>query len=216
MAVDAVTDDARGAAPTDAERAADLRERLLLARLRRRDARAFAELVHAHQDRVFGLCLRMLGDREEASDVAQEVFEALHAAVARFRGDSRLSTWIYKVAKNRCLNRLKHLKRRGHDRTQPLDAVHEAELSAQPGHPGPAGPQEALLEKEQQARVQAAIARLPEDQRLLVVLRDIEGLTYDEIAAIAELPEGTVKSRLHRARAALVELLTPLMAEDES
>jgi RNA polymerase sigma-70 factor (ECF subfamily) len=216
MAVDAAVADQQGmlaaaAEPSEAEKAAALRERLLLARLRRRDERAFAELVRGHQDRVYDLCVRMLGDREEALDVAQEVFVALHGSIGQFRGDSRLSTWIFKVAKNHCLNRLKYLGRRQRGKTDELSDVPEDELAAHGTEPGP---QEALLGKEQQARVQAAIARLPEEQRLLVVLRDIEGLSYDEIVQITDQPEGTVKSRLHRARSALAAILGGREPED--
>lgn len=198
---------------SEAEKALALRERLLLARLRRRDQRAFAELVRTHQDRVFDLCVRMLNDREEALDVAQEVFVALHGALGQFRGDSRLSTWIFKVAKNHCLNRLKYLGRRQKGKTDELSDVPEGELAAHQTHPSP---QEALLGKEQQVRVQKAIAQLPEEQRLLVILRDIEGLSYDEIVQITDQPEGTVKSRLHRARLALGELLGHGSEEAES
>ncbi len=190
-----------------------LREKLLLARLRRREERAFAELVRTHQDRVYDLCCRMLNDREEALDVAQEVFVSLHASVASFRGESRLSTWIFRIAKNHCLNRLKYLTRRQRSRTDDLDDVPEGELSRHQPNPSP---QEALLGKEQASRVQSAIAQLPDDQRLLIVLRDLEGLTYDEMVQITDEPEGTVKSRLHRARSALAGLLSKLRQEDQS
>ena len=218
MAVDVATADEHpvpvtGSEPTEAEKASALRERLLLARLKRRDARAFAELVRLHQDRVFDLCARMLNDREEALDFAQEVFVALHGSLSQFRGESRLSTWIFKVAKNHCLNRLKYLGRRQRGKTDELGDVPEGELAAHQSLPSP---QEALLGKEQQARVQAAIAQLPEEQRLLVILRDIEGLTYDEIVQITDQPEGTVKSRLHRARTALAEILGGKEPEDGS
>lgn len=222
MAVDAATmDEAQALAPSpsrtpepsEADKASALRERLLLARLRRRDERAFAELVRTHQDRVYDLCVRMLNDREEALDVAQEVFVALHGALGQFRGESRLSTWIFKVAKNHCLNRLKYLGRRQKSKTDELSDVPEGELAAHQPHPSP---QEALLGKEQQARVQKAIAQLPEEQRLLVILRDIEGLAYEEIVQITDQPEGTVKSRLHRARAALAQILGGSAEEAES
>lgn len=215
MAIDVAeaTDVITPRTPDPAEAAALLRERLLLARLRRKESRAFAELVRLHQDRVYELCVRMLGDREEALDVAQEVFVSLHGALAQFRGESRLSTWIFKVAKNHCLNRLKSLGRRQRHRTAELSDVDEGELAR---HQEQRSPQEALLGKEQQARVQAAIARLPEEQRLLVVLRDIEGLSYDEIVQVTEQPEGTVKSRLHRARASLAALLRGHAGEGES
>ncbi len=190
-----------------------LRERLLLARLRRRDDRAFAELVRMHQNRVYDLCCRMLDDREEALDVAQEVFVSLHGSLSGFRGESRLSTWIFRIAKNHCLNRLKYLTRRQKHRTDDLSDVPEGDLAEYQPHPSP---QEALLGKEQAARVQRAIAQLPEDQRLLIILRDIEGLTYDEMVQITDQPEGTVKSRLHRARSALAEILSKGQHEEKS
>jgi RNA polymerase sigma-70 factor (ECF subfamily) len=193
-----------------ADEAALLRERLLIARLRRRDERAFAELVRTHKDRVYDLCCRLLGDREEALDVAQDVFVSLHGALATFRGESRLSTWIFRVAKNHCLNRLKYLGRRGHHKTDELSDVSEQELSFHQPHPSP---QEALLGKEQSTRVQRAIAQLGEEQRVLIILRDIEGLSYEEIVQITEQPEGTVKSRLHRARAALAVILGQMKEE---
>jgi RNA polymerase sigma-70 factor (ECF subfamily) len=220
MAVDvAMADDAhaggepKAVAVDPAEEAALLREKLLLARLRRRDERAFAELVRSHQDRVYDLCCRMLNDREEALDVAQEVFVSLHGALAAFRGESRLSTWIFRIAKNHCLNRLKYLGRRQRSRTEELADVSEGELAEHQTQPSP---QEALLGKEQAARVQRAIAQLPEEQRLLIILRDLEGLTYDEMVQITEQPEGTVKSRLHRARAALAEILGKMQQEERS
>lgn len=186
------------------------RERVLLRRLRRGDERAFAQLVREHQDRVFDLLFRMLGDREEALDVSQEVFVSVCSAVGRFRGESRLSTWIYRVAKNHCLNRLKYLQRRQRGRSTEISDVPEGVLEANlPSR----RPDEALAEHEVKLLVQRAIGELDEDHRLLLVLRDIEGLSYHEIAEITEQPEGTVKSRLHRARAALAVIVTRLEKE---
>lgn len=180
------------------------RDRALLRRLRHGDERAFAELMRENQDRVYDLLVRMLGDREEALDLSQEVFTAVHAAVGRFRGDSRLSTWIFRVARNHCLNRLKYLQRRHRGRTTELSKVPEAALEAScPSR----RPDEALAESELKARVQQAIGQLDEEHRLLLVLRDIEGLSYHEIAEVTEQPEGTVKSRLHRARASLARIV---------
>jgi RNA polymerase sigma-70 factor (ECF subfamily) len=220
MAVDvAMADEAEVLSPSepvvaDSSESNELvRERLLLARLRRKDQRAFAELVRNHQDRVYDLCCRMLNDREEAFDVAQEVFFALSGAVSTFRGESRLSTWIFRVAKNHCLNRLKYMGRRQRNRTDELSEVSEGELATHQVSPSP---QEALLVKEQQGRVQRAIAQLGEEQKLLIILRDIEGLSYDEIVQITEQPEGTVKSRLHRARTALAEILAKTQQEEKS
>lgn len=186
------------------------REKLLLRRLRRGDERAFVELVRAHQDRVFDLVFRMIGDREEALDLSQEIFVSLHGSVARFRGDSRLSTWIFRVARNHCLNRLKYLERRKRGRSTEISCVPEGELERnQPS----ARPDEQFAAGEARALVQRAIAQLDEEHRLLVVLRDVEELSYHEIAAITEQPVGTVKSRLHRARAALAEIVARLEKE---
>jgi RNA polymerase sigma-70 factor (ECF subfamily) len=183
-------------------------ERALLARLKRGDERAFAELIRRYQDRVFDLGYRMLGDRQEAEDVSQEIFVAVHRALAAFRGDSRLSTWIFRVAKNHLLNRLEYLRRRGGGRTDELEEGLEVE-----GDPAAAAPDRDLERREQQELVQRALAELDEAQRMIVVLRDIEGLGYDEIVVVLDEPLGTVKSRLHRARAALAKAVARL--EDE-
>jgi RNA polymerase sigma-70 factor (ECF subfamily) len=188
-----------------------LRERLLLRRLRERDERAFRELVEAYQDRVFNLLFRMIGTREEAEDLAQEVFVTVFKSIDQFRGESKLSTWLYRVAANHCKNRIKYLARR-HDRTTTaLDEVAERAAIAQGGAPVASGhieaPDRALEGAELERCVQLAIAELDEDHRLVVVLRDIEELAYEEICEITGLPEGTVKSRLHRARLALKEKL---------
>ncbi|MGI5863036.1 MAG: RNA polymerase sigma factor [Myxococcales bacterium] len=199
------------APPASAPDSAELRrERQLLRRLRRGDERAFVELVREHQDRVYDLLVRMLGDREEALDLSQEVFASIHASVARFRGESRLSTWIFRVAKNHCLNRLKYLQRRHRNRSTEISSVPERELEAcAPSR----RPDEHIAESELRALVRRGIALLDEEHRLLLVLRDIEGLSYHEIAEITEQPEGTVKSRLHRARASLARIVAQLEKE---
>lgn len=188
-----------------------LRERLLLGRLRERDERAFREMVEENRDRVFNLVHRMIGVREEAEDLAQEVFVTVFKTIDQFRGESKLSTWLYRVAVNHCKNRIKYLARR-HDRdTGALDELAERAAVAQGGEPIGAGqirnPERALEGAEVERLVQQAIAELDEEQRLVVVLRDIEELSYEEIVVITGLPEGTVKSRLHRARLALKEKL---------
>lgn len=194
----------------DPEVVEQFKERMLLRRLRHGDERAFAELVKSNQDRVFDLVYRMIGDREEALDLSQEVFVAVHAAVTRFRGESRLSTWIFRVAKNHCLNRLKYLGRRERGRSTEISDVPEAVLER---NAPSQRPDEAASVNETRSMVQRAIAELDEEHRLLVVLRDVEGLSYHEIANITDQPEGTVKSRLHRARAALAEIISKLERE---
>ncbi len=194
----------------DAQRARDSQ---LCARIRRGDERAFTELVRTHQDRVFDLLWRMTGDAQEAEDLAQEVFVSVHKHLGTFRGESRLSTWIFRVAKNQCLNRLKYLGRRGADgRNVNLDDT--AELTDGDADHEERRP-DRLVERRQQVKfVQRAMAELSEEHRLLVVLRDVEGLSYEEIVEITEQPEGTVKSRLHRARAHLAEVVARLTGGD--
>ena len=169
-----------------------------LDRLRAGDAPAFEELVMTYQHRVFGVALRMLGNRAEAEEVAQEAFVRAHRALGDFRGDAKLSTWLYAITSRLCLNRLasgeRRLTRQGEDALLRLSDA------------GPR-PDAALERRELETALGRAIAELPEDRRIVVVLRDLEGLSYEEIAQVLELELGTVRSRLHRARADLKEKL---------
>jgi len=169
-----------------------------LDRLRAGDAPAFEELVMTYQHRVFGVALRMLGNPAEAEEVAQEAFVRAHRALGEFRGDAKLSTWLYAITSRLCLNRLatgeRRMARQGEDALLRLSDA------------GPR-PDAALERRELEAALGRAIAELPEDRRIVVVLRDVEGLSYEEIAQVLELTLGTVRSRLHRARADLKEKL---------
>ncbi len=169
-----------------------------LDRLRAGDAPAFEDLVMTYQHRVFGVALRMLGNRAEAEEVAQEAFVRAHRALGEFRGDAKLSTWLYAITSRLCLNRLasgeRRMARQGEDALLRLSDA------------GPR-PDAALERRELEAALGRAIADLPEDRRIVVVLRDLEGLSYEEIAQVLELELGTVRSRLHRARAELREKL---------
>lgn len=172
-------------------------------------------MVEAYQDRIFNLVFRMIGTRAEAEDLAQEVFITVFKSIDQFRGDSKLSTWLYRVAANHCKNRIKYLSRRYERATGVLDENAERVAAAQGGTPVGAGqidrPDQALEGAQMDRVVQQAIAELDEDHRLVVVLRDIEELAYEEICEITGLPEGTVKSRLHRGRLALKERLAKHM-----
>ncbi|MGH7415601.1 MAG: sigma-70 family RNA polymerase sigma factor [Candidatus Rokuibacteriota bacterium] len=169
-----------------------------LDRLRAGDATAFEELVMAYQHRVFGVALRMLGNSGEAQEVAQEAFLRAHRALGEFRGDAKLSTWLYAITSRLCLNRLASVERRL--ARQGDDAL----LRLSDSSPRP----DAVLERsELEAALQRAIAELSEERRMVVVLRDIEGLSYEEIAQVLELELGTVRSRLHRARVDLKDKL---------
>jgi RNA polymerase sigma-70 factor (ECF subfamily) len=182
----------------------DGEERELIERLKRHDEAAFNTFVLRYQERVFRLLLRMLGDRAEAEDLAQEVFISIFKAIDGFRGDSQLSTWVYRVAANHCRNRLKYLTRRRRKMTEAYDEQSE-EATVVPGAERPDAPDQLLEAQQTEHFLQAGLLTLDEEQRELIVLREVEHLSYDEIMAITGLPEGTVKSRLHRARAALRE-----------
>ena len=184
-----------------------LGERRLIRRLRDRDERAFREVVETYGNQVYNLTFRMLGDAAEAEDVAQEVFITVFKAIDTFRGDAKLSTWLYRIAANHCKNRIKYLaRRRDRQREAYLDELGGAQGGAAArvaGSPPPAAPDSQLAGAQLERIVQQTIAELDDDQRLLIILRDVEELSYGEICEITSLPEGTVKSRLHRARMAL-------------
>jgi RNA polymerase sigma-70 factor (ECF subfamily) len=179
-------------------------ERSLLRRLRDRDERAFRELVDDHRDRVFNITYRMLGNRAEAEDVAQEVFITVFKTIDSFREESKFSTWLYRVTVNHCKNRIKYLARR-HDRDRDeLDETSQQQNGAVTGLPvRAANPDKALASAQMEKLLQEAIAALDDDQRAVVILRDVEDLSIEEICEITGLPDGTVKSRLHRARLVL-------------
>lgn len=180
----------------------------LIRRLQQRDEKAFVLCVRTYQDKVYGLIYRMLGNHAEAQDVAQEVFVTVFKSIDSFRGESKLSTWLYRISANHCKNRIKYLRRRAHKTTTELDAQAERALQTTSGSTlgeGQAGPAEVLEGAQLEQIVQRAIGKLEEEHRLLLLLRDVEEMSYEEIMQVTGLPEGTVKSRLHRARQALKE-----------
>ena len=194
----------------------DESEARLIQRLVARDERAFNDLVRAYERRIFALVLRMLGNAAEAEDLAQEVFVQVFKAIGTFRGDSKLSTWMYRIAVNLCKNRTKYLRVRHSDEQDQLDAVAErvpmGEVgSASVGHV--VRPDEAMAGMQVERIVQDAIQKLEPSFRECLVLRDVEELSYEEIGEITGLPPGTVKSRIHRARAQLKEVVERALGE---
>ena len=179
-----------------------LDDRPLVESLRRGEPEAFETLVLAYQHRVFSIALRMLADRGEAEEVAQEVFLRVHQSVRDFRGEARLSTWLYAITSRLCLNRLKSPSRARRAGEAALMRMADA-------HPNPGATLEAL---EVEAALHRAIGELDDEQRIVVVLRDLHGLAYEEIAAALDLPLGTVRSRLHRARMELKARLEPFLS----
>jgi RNA polymerase sigma factor (sigma-70 family) len=179
-------------------------ERGLVEQCRRGDPHAFARLVALHEGMVFNLAARLLGETEEARDVAQEVFLQVFRTLGRFEGRSTLKTWIYRIVVNQCRNRQRWWRRRRKERSCPIDALTPAD-EARLAEAGDRmeGPEQRLERRERARTVQASLARLSFEHRAVLLLREVEGLSCEEIAGTLSLPEGTVKSRLSRAREAL-------------
>lgn len=193
----------------------DPAEARFIERLAARDERAFNELVQLYGERVYRLVHRMLGRREEAEDMAQEVFVQVFKAIDQFRGDSKLGTWIYRIAVNTCKNRSKYLSRRHSDKEEEFEPLAERSAvgDAGGGSSEYAQPDQVVAGYQVETIVRRCISELDEDFREVLILRDLEDLSYEDIVAITGHPEGTVKSRLHRARAMLKAKVEALLGE---
>lgn len=164
------------------------------------DISAFDELVRAHEDRVFGICLRMMRDRDAALDAVQETFVTVFRKADRYQAKAAFSTWLYRVAVNTCYDQLRKAKRR---RTEPLPET------ADPADPRGADPIEAA---ELRPDIERALQGLPVEFRSAVVLVDLEGLALEQAGEILGVPTGTIKSRVFRGRKLLAESLGNLRA----
>lgn len=191
-------------------------ERKLIERAGRGDVAAFDVLVRRYERSVYNTAYRLSGSYDDASDIAQEAFVRAWNNLKSFRGDSAFSTWLYRIATNVFLDdRKKKRARREHQSLDEALDLDESSVSRQFEDPSP-GPAELAEADERQRIMEAAIATLPDAQRVMVVLYHTQGLAYEEIAEITQMPMGTVKSRLNRARLALrdrlgkaAELFTP-------
>jgi RNA polymerase sigma-70 factor (ECF subfamily) len=183
-------------------------ERALVDSCRSGDPVAFARLVQLHEGMVFSLSARLLGEAEEARDVAQEVFLQVYRQLGRFEGRSTLRTWIYRITVNQCHNRRRFWHRRHRDREEGLEAVSVAAVAR-----GGPSPYDEARRSERARRVQGALLDLSFDHRSVLVLREVQGLTCEEIAETLAIPAGTVKSRLSRAREAMRLRLRGLVEE---
>lgn len=186
-------------------------DRDLVARCKKGQPAAFDMLVRKYQDRVLNLAIRFLHEREIAEETAQDVFVAVYKHIKEFQGNSKFSTWLFRIVANHCHNKAKYLRRRKHKQTESLDAPIETDdgdmqrqVPDEPGH----SPEDLSVRRDINERIQEAISCLDEDHRVIVLLRDVEDMSYEEIGEILGLPEGTVKSRLHRARNELRERLS--------
>jgi len=179
----------------------DSGEAALIARCAAGEEAACAELVALHQRMVYGLALNLLGDRDEALDLSQEVFLRVFRTLSSFRGQSALRTWIYRIAVNQARNRRRSWSRRHRGDQVSLDEhlVKFGDLESKQD----ILPDRLLASKETAVKIWQALARLPFDQRTALILREVDGLRYEEIAFTLDVAVGTVKSRLTRARQAL-------------
>ena len=172
----------------------DVHERELVERCRSGDERAFQELVDRHKDLVFALIARTVQDRSRAEDLAQDVFLRVHRGLPYFRGEARLSTWIYRIVANVCLQD----HGRG-PRTAPLDEKQNPQALSTTDR--------QFSDLEVRDRLEKAIARLPANYRLLIAAHYLRGVQYEELAEALQLPLGTIKTQLYRAKQQLRRLL---------
>jgi RNA polymerase sigma-70 factor (ECF subfamily) len=182
----------------------------LMGRVAEDDERAFSELVSRYQGRVTNLISRVLNDRESSDDLAQEVFVRVFVHRRNYRRGSKFSTWMFTIAANLAKNEIRRRVRRRNWFS--LDALQEMLSDSAAQLADPTEGQEQTLQREQlQTAVGRAIATVPEKYRLALVLRDIEGLPYEEIGQVLNIPGGTVRSRINRARGLLKRKLQPLL-----
>lgn len=187
----------------------------LVRRFKGGDQRAYSDLVERYQDRIFTLCLRWLRDRQLAEEVAQDVFVSAYRALPRFRGDARFSTWLFRIGVNHCKNKRQYNKRRHYHQHEPLEGTPRDDGPERQLPSADPGTDRAVHLSDAEELLKQALAELDEGYRSIVVLRDIQGLAYEEIADILDLPRGTVKSRLHRARAQLARALSRIAGRDD-
>lgn len=183
-----------------------MKQDLELVRLAQKgDQDAFGELVLRHEKQVYNLALRMVGQEQDALDLSQEAFVRAWRGLPDFRSDAKFSTWLYRLTSNICIDFLRSQKNR---RTVSMTVEEEQEESQQWQLPDPGpGPEQQTMEREQARQIKAAMDQLAPEQRQILTLRAIHGLSYMQIGQIMQLKEGTVKSRLNRTRQQLKQIL---------
>ncbi|MDR9389642.1 MAG: RNA polymerase sigma factor RpoE [Wenzhouxiangella sp.] len=186
-------------------------DQLLVERVQQGDKSAFDVLVKKYQHKIISLISRYVSDRAEAMDVAQEAFIKAYNALGRFRGESAFYTWMYRIAINTAKNHLVAQSRR--PPASDVDASDAEQYNFDSRLKETSSPEHELLTEEIEQTVHDAIDQLPDDLKTAITLREIEGMSYDEIASAMACPIGTVRSRIFRAREAIDERLKPLIEE---
>lgn len=174
-------------------------ENLLIERASHGDAQAFNELMSLHERRMYAVALRMCGAKEDAEDCLQEAMLRVYRSIGSFKAQSAFGTWVYRITVNTCLDELRRRKSRP---TASLDGLLDEGWSPADGGDGP---EQRTVRREQRRMLEVLIAELPEDMRAAIVLRDIQGLSYDDISAALGVNVGTIKSRISRGRERLRE-----------
>lgn len=182
-----------------------MQDELLIRRAQSGDSDAFEQLLLQHQKSVYNLCLRMTGNADDALDLSQEAFLRAWRALGQYQFDAAFSTWLYRLTSNLCIDFLRRQKRQQHVSLTISDEDGAGEEFAVPD-PAP-GPEEQALHADAQSAVARAMAALPDDWRIVMQLRVVEQLSYEQIAQILDVKAGTVKSRLARARMQLRKIL---------
>ena len=181
-------------------------EQVLIHKAQNGDVTAFSELIESYQQNVYNLAYRMSGNAEDAADIAQEAFIKLYLSISKFKGNAKFSTWVYRITTNACLDAIKKRKKTKTYSISDSVETEEGEYLRE-FEDLSVNVEEGFERKEQQRIINEAIATLPEKHRAIIILRDINELSYEEIAATLNCSEGTVKSRISRARANLYEVL---------
>jgi RNA polymerase sigma-70 factor (ECF subfamily) len=184
-------------------------DQLLVERVQKGDKRAFDLLIQKYQHRIISLVSRYVSDSAEAQDVAQEAFIKAYRAIGRFRGDSAFYTWLYRIAINTAKNWIVARNRR--PPASDIDAVDAEQYGMSSKLKETSTPENEMMREEIERTVYDTIAALPEDLRTAIMLREMDGMSYEEIAVTMECPIGTVRSRIFRAREAIDEKLKPLI-----
>ncbi len=181
-------------------------EKALISKVKRGDVDAFEQLFEGYYKKVYNIALRMIGNHDDACELAQEVFIRIYRSIGGFKEESQLSTWIYRIATNVCLDELRRRKNRKIVSMDEDIKLEDNQLKRQLEDHKPT-PDIIAERNETREAIKEAILQLPEHHRTMIIMRDIQGLSYDDIAKILQTPEGTVKSRINRARQALKKLL---------